>query len=318
MPIVQCQKLEEGRLLRPQPTNGTLLEAATLAPSKGGLRGAGVLPLRRLLAQFDPRRLPSLLSPHLHTSHAAGTSPTLVRGRGGEGGGAGSLQLLEVTPRYLRQVFPKSPHLITALTVLAKLQFSSLRSRSSQSVLKPGDYLTTSRPLTHRNTSATPSPARRHRYGMGRTSSAQRRGHKRDGRMAGFDPIRGSTMQRNLLPSQPRWNHAHSAVSVFGGHFQHNLPAHFSWIASVTSPFTGCMSFSTSLALSPSVIRLASIPDPCRQPDRPPRCKRRGNRRLLSTFMTTTAHKRRSSFSKKSGALSPFQPVRSFTQLLLK
>lgn len=115
--------LEEGRLLRPQPTNGTLLEAATLAPSKGGgLRGAGVLPLRRLLAQFDPRRL--LASPPL--AHLArGTSPTLVRGRGGEGGGAGSLQLLEVTPRCLRQVFPKSSHLNTAHTVLAKLEDSS-------------------------------------------------------------------------------------------------------------------------------------------------------------------------------------------------
>lgn len=168
---------------------------------------------------------------------------------------------------------------------------------------------------------------------MGRTSSAQRRGHKRDGRMAGFVPIRGSTMQRNLLPSQPRWNHAHSAVSVFGGHFQHNLPAPFSWMASVTSPFTGCMSSNTSLALCPSVIRLASIPDPCRQLDRPPRCKRRGNRRLLSTFMPTTAHKLRSSFGNKPGPLSaenlpwklaiveqdvlnsPFEPVRSFAQL---
>lgn len=171
---------------------------------------------------------------------------------------------------------------------------------------------------------------------MGRTSSAQQRGHKRDGRMAGFDPIRGSTMQRNLLPSQPRWNHAHSAVSVFGGHFQHNLPAPFSWMASVTSPFTGCMSFSTSLALSPNVIRLAPIPDACRQPGRPPRCKRQGNCRLLSTFMPTTAHKQRPSFAEKPGPLSaenlprklaiveqavlnsPFQPVRSFTQLLLK
>lgn len=114
-----------GREVAQTPTHQwNFTGSCNLGAIKGGWSAGRrrLLPLRRLLAQFDPRRL--LASPPL--AHLArGTSPTLVRGRGGEGGGAGSLQLLEVTPRCLRQVFPKSSHLNTAHTVLAKLEDSS-------------------------------------------------------------------------------------------------------------------------------------------------------------------------------------------------
>lgn len=184
-----------------------------------------------------------------------------------------------------------------------------------------------------------PSSTRGHRYEMGRTSSAQRRGHKRDGRMAGFDPIRGSTMQRNLLPSQPWWNHADSAVSVFGGHFQsrqaplqsptskHNLPAPCSWMPSVTSAFTGYMCSNTaSLALCPSVIRLASIPDlpAARDEAITDSCLLTCRRRTINNALhlqrslgLSQRWKSRRLVIVEQAVLNP-PPTRSFAQLLLK
>jgi hypothetical protein len=215
------------------------------------------------------------------------------------------LQLLQVTPRCRRQVFPRSPHFITALTVLAKVQIF-IASCLLYAICAEGWGITSppACPLTHRNVSATPLPLGVHRQWAGRQTP---NGEVTSARAGWLDLIL-FVAARCKETSQPGWNHADSALSVFRGHFQprraplqsaigkHNLPAPLSWMPSVTSrprtiyplgatlpmaPFAGCMPSNTSLPLCPSVIRLAPIPDPCQQPYRPPRY-RRGNHRLSS------------------------------------
>lgn len=178
--------------------------------AKGGLRGAGVLPLRRLLAQFDPRRL--LASPHLHTS------PILVRGAGEVRRGCRFLAASRGHASLSQVDLPQFPPSHTALTVLAKLEYSSPRSHSTQSgqsVLKPGEYLTTRMLLdTYKHVHNPPPPLGA--IGM-KWAGRQAPNGEATSAMAGwldlilfaaarcketsFPPSRGGTMQTLLYPS---------------------------------------------------------------------------------------------------------------------
>lgn len=202
-------KFEEGRLLRPHPPMELYWK---LQPwlLKGGLRGAGVLPLRSFLAQFDPRRL--LASPHLHTS------PILVRGAGEVRRGCRVLAASRGHASLSQVDLPQFSPSHTALTVLAKLEYLSPRSHSTQSgqsVLKPREYLTT-RMLhdTYKHVHNPPPPLGA--IGM-KWAGRQAPNGEATSAMAGwldlilfaaarcketsFPPSRGGTMQTLLYPS---------------------------------------------------------------------------------------------------------------------